>query len=86
MTTKPATKQRDSASPGHTASEWKWPKSDLPVMGHSELYITQESAAQVANVFASTDVDRQGKIREVKGEAPVEEQPEKWTGVSTSDP
>lgn len=78
-----------SDKPTQDRSKWPWPvegREPPPVMGKSRLFITEESAAHVANVHGSFDTDRGRKIREVKGEAPRDEHPDKWTGVATSDP
>lgn len=86
MTTEPI---RDWLEPGAPEPKWEWPRSDrppLPVMGKSELFITEESAAQVANVTYATDVDAGNRILDIRSRAPTVDPDEKWEGVGTSDP
>ncbi len=67
---------------------WEWPTSGrppLPVMGERELFITEESAAQVANVFRSSDADAANAIVDIKSRAPTVDPEEKWKGDGTSD-
>jgi hypothetical protein len=67
---------------------WEWPRADrppLPVMGRSELFITEESAAQVANTFRSTDADENNRILDIESRAPTVDPKEKWQGDGTSD-
>jgi hypothetical protein len=74
--------------PEAPAPAWEWPTADrppLPVMGERDLFITEESAAQVANVFRSTDADADNRIVDIKSRAPTVDPAEKWKGDGTSD-
>jgi hypothetical protein len=89
MTEKQAPKQQGKQASEvrvPAAGEHEWHESP-PVTGKSELFITDESAAQVANVNRPYDADPATEPREVKSEAPREPDPaEKWDGDSSSDP
>jgi hypothetical protein len=77
-----------SDKPTPDKSKWPWPtegREPPPVMGRNRLFITEESAAHVANVHSSFDTARGGRMREVDSEAPYDEHPAKWTGDATSD-
>lgn len=57
-----------------------------PVMARNRLYVTEESAAQVANVQGSTDADQRRKIRVIDSQAPLpDEAPEEPGAASDSD-
>ncbi len=66
---------------------WEWPtsKQPPPVMGERDLFITEESAAQVANTYRSTDADATRPITDIKSRAPTVDPAEKWQGDSSSD-
>lgn len=87
MNTKPL---RDWLEPGAPEPRWEWPTADhppLPAMGERALFITEESAAQVANVFSPTDVDESGdRTLEIVSRAPTVDPAEKWEGDDSSDP
>ena len=87
MSTKPLRDWQDD--PEAPAPAWEWPTADrppLPVMGETTLFITQESAAQVANLYRSSDTDEDARIMEVKSRAPTVDPALKWEGDDSSDP
>lgn len=87
MPTKPLRDWQDD--PEAPPPPWEWPSADRPpppVMGERELFITEESAAQVANTYRSSDADDDNRIREIKSRAPTVDPAQKWQGDESSDP
>ena len=67
---------------------WEWPtaaRPPLPVIGETELFVNEESAAQVANVFSATDVDAVNRGKDIKSRGPTVDPDVKWQGTDSSD-